>query len=133
MTAGTPLRLHLSPVGGYKGYGLSLCVDLLTGLLSGAAYLTHVKSWVDEPDERQNLGHVFILIDTTRVMPTDALAERMTDFAGIIHATIPVEDSAPVILPGERELKRLALARRNGISLNGRVLSKIRNLLAAGN
>ena len=42
----------LLPVGGHKGYGLALLVDLFAGLLSNAAYLTHVKSWVDAPDER---------------------------------------------------------------------------------
>src|SRR5690606_28704044 len=35
----------LLPVGGYKGYGLSAAVDMLTGVLSGAAFLTHVRSW----------------------------------------------------------------------------------------
>ncbi len=34
----------LPPIGGHKGYGLALVVDLFAGLLSGAAYLTHVKS-----------------------------------------------------------------------------------------
>ncbi|MCH3797055.1 Ldh family oxidoreductase, partial [Campylobacter jejuni] len=36
----------LLPIGGHKGYGLALMVDLFAGLLSNAAYLTHVKSWV---------------------------------------------------------------------------------------
>ncbi|HEY9280419.1 MAG TPA: Ldh family oxidoreductase, partial [Eoetvoesiella sp.] len=39
----------LLPIGGHKGYGLALLVDLFAGLLSNAAYLTHVKSWVDAP------------------------------------------------------------------------------------
>ncbi len=46
----------LQPIGGYKGYGLALVVDLFAGLLSGAAYLTHVKSWSDEPEAAQDLG-----------------------------------------------------------------------------
>src|SRR4051812_48216577 len=37
----------LLAIGGHKGYGLALVVDLLSGLLSGASYLTHVKSWID--------------------------------------------------------------------------------------
>ena len=40
----------LLPVGGHKGYGLALMVDLFAGLLSNAAYLTHIQSWQDAPD-----------------------------------------------------------------------------------
>ena len=61
----------LQPVGGHKGYGLALVVDLIAGLLSGAAYLSHVKSWVDTPEEPQNLGHYFLLIDVGRLGPSD--------------------------------------------------------------
>src|SRR5207253_10832077 len=31
----------LAPVGGYKGYGLSLAIDLLSGILTGANYGRH--------------------------------------------------------------------------------------------
>ncbi|HEY4373974.1 MAG TPA: Ldh family oxidoreductase, partial [Burkholderiales bacterium] len=81
----------LLPVGGHKGYGLALLVDLFAGLLSGAAYLTHVKSWVDAPDEPQNLGHFFILIDTKRLGSPEWLAARMRDFASILHDSPPVD------------------------------------------
>ena len=64
----------LLPIGGYKGYGLSLMVDLFAGLLSGAAYLDHVSSWSVDPERPQDLGHVFILIDTARLMGSGDLA-----------------------------------------------------------
>ncbi|MGW3473065.1 Ldh family oxidoreductase [Saccharopolyspora sp. NPDC000995] len=94
----------LQPIGGHKGYGLSLVVDLFAGLLSGAAYLDHVSSWSVDPEGAQNLGHVFILVDTSRLMNTDALTARMADFASILHDTPPADPAAPVRLPGELEL-----------------------------
>ncbi|MEV8398182.1 Ldh family oxidoreductase [Streptomyces niveus] len=94
----------LQPIGGHKGYGLSLMVDLFTGLLSGAAYLNHVSSWSVSPERPQNLGHTFLLIDTRPLMDTDALTSRMADFAGILHDTPPADPAAPVRLPGENEL-----------------------------
>lgn len=112
----------LLPIGGYKGYGLALMVDLFAGLLSGAAYLTHVKSWVDEPDQPQDLGHVFILIDTAKLGLAD-LAARMNDFAGILHDTPAVDAKAPVLLPGEREIARMKAQRRDGIALEASVLA----------
>ncbi|MBU67658.1 MAG: hydroxyacid dehydrogenase [Cupriavidus sp.] len=108
----------LLPIGGHKGYGLALMVDLFAGLLSDAAYLTHVKSWVDAPDEPQNLGHFFILIDTRRLGPTQWLAARMKDFADILHGSAPAEPGKPVIVPGEIELDKLRHQREKGIAMD---------------
>ncbi|MET1114531.1 MAG: Ldh family oxidoreductase [Comamonas sp.] len=113
----------LQPIGGHKGYGLALMVDLFAGLLSNAAYLTHVKSWVDAPDEPQNLGHFFILIDVKRLGSGAWLAERMKDFAQILHASPAVESAKPVIVPGEIELAHLARQRAQGIALSTQVLA----------
>src|SRR5690606_26563001 len=102
------LRGFLLPIGGHKGYGLALMVDLFAGLLSNAAYLTHVKSWVDAPDQPQNLGHVFILIDTKRLGAAKWLSDRMDDFASILHDSPAADATQPVIVPGEIELNRLS-------------------------
>jgi ureidoglycolate dehydrogenase (NAD+) len=120
----------LLPVGGYKGYGLALMVDLFAGLLSGAAYLTHVKSWVDEPEVPQDLGHFFILIDTARLGLAD-LGARMADFAAILHASPAVDPEAPVQLPGEREIRRLKAQRAGGIELDAKVLEFLEARVAA--
>lgn len=108
----------LLPIGGHKGYGLALVVDLLAGLLSNAAYLTHVKSWVDAPDEPQNLGHFFILIDTKRLGSSAWLQDRMTDFASILHGSPAVDSASPVIMPGEIELKKMQRHLRDGVPVD---------------
>lgn len=105
----------LLPIGGYKGYGLALIVDLFAGLLSGAAYLTHVESWSEHPERPQNLGHFFIAIDTKRLGNVKWLAERMADFTAIVHDTPRAEPSTPVRLPGELELDALERNRREGV------------------
>ena len=122
----TALQGFLLPMGGYKGYGLSLCVDLLAGVLSNAAYLTHVSSWVDAPDAAQNLGHSFILIDTKKMMPAQDLKSRMTDFETILHETPATDPQVPVMLPGEREMRYLKNAISDGIYLPASLVEKLR-------
>lgn len=107
----------LLPIGGHKGYGLALMVDLLAGLFSNAAYLTGVKSWVDSPDEPQNLGHFFILIDAARLGPESWLSERMGDFVNILHNSPPADPASRVIVPGEIELGKMAHQRREGLKM----------------
>ena len=108
----------LLPFGGYKGYGLALMVDLLAGVLSGAAYLTHVKSWLDEPEAAGNLGHFFLAIDTRRLGTAEWLAGRLADFAAIVHGTPRADPATPVRLPGEIEMGNLARHRRDGIDID---------------
>jgi len=108
----------LLPIGGHKGYGIALLVDLFAGLLSNAAYLTHIKSWQDAPDEPQNVGHFFILIDTKVLGSPEWLAQRMNDFANILMDSPPIDPSKPVIVPGSIELDRMAQQRQSGIEIS---------------
>ncbi|MDO9024711.1 Ldh family oxidoreductase [Zwartia sp.] len=121
----------LQPIGGHKGYGLALLVDLFAGLLSNAAYLTHVKSWVDAPDEPQNLGHFFILINTKVLGSPQWLTERMMDFASILHDSPPAVEGQSVIVPGEIELNRMAQQRSQGIKLDAEVVKLLQQHAAS--
>ncbi len=107
----------LLPVGGHKGYGLAVMVDLLAGLLSGAAFLTNVQAWDKNPGIAQNLGHVFILIDTSKLGSGAWLHSRMTEFQSILHETPAADPANPVIAPGEREMKAYEKSRQNGVSV----------------
>ena len=118
----------LLPFGGYKGYGLALIVDLLAGVLSGAAYLEHVNSWLDDPQEPGNLGHFFLLIDTRVLGSTEWLARRMGDFDAIIHGTARADAAVPVRLPGEIELERLERHRRDGVAMDAALIARLEAL-----
>jgi len=121
------LEGFLLPIGGHKGYGLALFVDLIAGLLSGAAYLDHVNSWSEQPEAPGNLGHFFILIDAKRLGSPEWLAGRMNDFAAILHGTPAADPARPVLVPGERELDFLERQLRDGIDLDPAVLAKLKN------
>ncbi|MBE9604706.1 Ldh family oxidoreductase [Acetobacteraceae bacterium H6797] len=118
----------LLPFGGHKGYGLALMVDLLSGLLSGASYLTRVKAWDKEPEAHQDLGHFFILIDTKRLTQPEVLAGRIADFKNIIRSTPAADASRPVRLPGDLEFEMLRRQRREGVSIAAEDLAALEQL-----
>jgi LDH2 family malate/lactate/ureidoglycolate dehydrogenase len=122
------LEGFLLPVGGHKGYGLAVMVDLLAGLLSGAAYLTHVQAWDKNPEAAQNLGHVFILIDTAKLHAADWMRERMADFGAILRSTPAADPAQPVMAPGDREIAMHAKASREGVSVAATDLEAVRAL-----
>jgi LDH2 family malate/lactate/ureidoglycolate dehydrogenase len=126
---GAALDGFLLPIGGHKGYGLALIVDLFAGLLSGAAYLTHVQSWSDNPELPQDLGHFFFVIDAGRLGPPQWLAERMQDFIAILHATPRADADVPVLVPGEIEMRKLARHRREGITIDAALRMKLESFV----
>jgi LDH2 family malate/lactate/ureidoglycolate dehydrogenase len=124
------LQGFLLAIGGHKGYGLALAVDLLAGLLSGASYLTHVNSWSEAPEKMSDLGHFFLLVDTSKLGSAQWLGQRMQDFAAILHDTPPTDPKKPVIVPGEIELGRYRQAQESGVELASDVLAHVRQRAA---
>jgi LDH2 family malate/lactate/ureidoglycolate dehydrogenase len=120
----------LLPVGGYKGYGLALIVDLFAGLLSGATYLTHVVPWMEEPEKPQAIGHFFIAINTALLGDANEMARRLDDFAAILHDTPPADPEHPVRLPGEKELAKLHHHRAHGVAIESAIVQKLRAFAA---
>jgi ureidoglycolate dehydrogenase (NAD+) len=116
----------LLPLGGHKGSGLSMAVDLLSGVLSGARFLTDVVSWVDNATEPQGAGHFFLLIDPARLIGREAYAAAMARFRQLIKQTPAADPAAPVLLPGERELARRARALEHGVELPAALLAELR-------
>lgn len=121
----------LQPLGGHKGYGLSVMVDLFAGVLSGASYLTHISSWSEDPERPQDLGHVFILLDATKLLPSATLAERMDDFTAILRSTPTADPAQPVRVPGEIELARYHRQLREGVPVADDVLGRLADLAGA--
>lgn len=118
----------LLPFGGHKGYGLALLVDLLSGVLSGASYLTRVKAWDKQPEAHQDLGHFFILIDTKRLAAPEELGRRVADFKDIIRSTPAAAPEHPVRLPGDTEFDLMRRQRRDGIAVAAEDLAALEAL-----
>lgn len=121
----------LLPIGGHKGSGLSMGVDLLAGVLSGAGFLSGVSSWSLDPGAPSRLGHFFLLIDPARLLGAGAFDGAMERFAAIVAGTPPLDPASPVCLPGQREQERRRAALEEGVRVPGDLLATIRELAGA--
>ena len=103
---------------GYKGYGLALMVDLLTGVLAGANFGSRVIPFSTTAGP-SDLGQLFIAIDPASI--AEGFEGRMEALCDeLVHA--PLAPSAPgrVLIPGEPETEREAYQRAHGIVLDVR-------------
>jgi uncharacterized oxidoreductase len=85
--------MPLEPVGGHKGYGLALVVEVLAGILTGAGW--------GGPEPRHDYQGVFLVaIDPDRFCGRSALETAVEDLVLWVKASPPGGD-APVLIPGE--------------------------------
>jgi LDH2 family malate/lactate/ureidoglycolate dehydrogenase len=122
----------LLPFGAHKGSGLSMAVDILCGVLTGAGFLTGVCSWSANPEVPSHVGHFFALIDPEMVSGRDEFAAAMDRFKHIVSTTPAADSTHPVLLPGQREQERRRAANESGIELPADLLSTIRDLAGRG-
>jgi len=112
------------PMAGHKGSGIGVMVDVLSGVLSGASFLTGVNS----PfffEKQSNCGHCIIVMDVKAFMPLDEYHARIERFIEEIKAVPPIPDVEEVYYPGEIEVHQDAINRRNGIVLPHAVLKDL--------
>ena len=64
-----------------------------------------------------------MLINTRLMGSSDWLAQRMNDFAEILHDSTAAETDKPVLVPGEIELAKMKEQRENGIHMPVDVMS----------
>jgi len=121
----------LIAVGGHKGSGLSMAVDILSDVLSGARFLTGITTWTGNNTTAQDLGHFFLLIDPARLIGKDRFNEAMNEFQGIVLSTPPADPGMPVMLPGEREQSLLQESKAKGVPISEKTLAEVR-VLAGG-
>ena len=93
----------LMPLGGPKGYGLALTVDLLCGALSGAGACDRVQSLHHALDRGQNVSFLVGAIDPECFGGLSALVGEAERVGDLVHSCPPADGYAAVMLPGEPE------------------------------
>ena len=95
------LKGFMEPLGGPKGAGLSLVIDLLCGVLTGSGITGEVKNITDVSGPSKT-GHLFIAINVEKFINLDFFKTNVdTVIKGIKES--PSVDGSPVYLPGEIE------------------------------
>ena len=96
-----PLGGAEEETGGHKGYNLSVLVDILSGILSGAAYGNYVYK-----EKNPNIGHFFGAIDPEIFIGVDKLKERMDDYIKMLKNAPKRVGKDRIYVAGEKEYEK---------------------------
>ena len=119
-----PLGGEGEDLGGHKGYGLALMVDVLSGVLSGAA--TGLQVYADE--QRPNVGHFFLALDPAAFRPLDEFRRDMDRLARELKDSPKAHGQDRIYVHGEKSFARMEKYRQEGIPLDPKVVENLKKI-----
>ena len=108
-------------IGQYKGYGLSLMSDAMTGVLGGGGF--GLEPYRDPA--RQDVSHTFLALDIAWFMPLAEYKARMGRFIDMVKASRLRPGFSEVLVPGELEHRRVQDKTKNGVPLDRAVYADL--------
>jgi L-2-hydroxycarboxylate dehydrogenase (NAD+) len=113
-------------LGGHKGYGWAVMVEILSSALQDGAYLKNLSGY-DEQGKRKpyQLGHFFMAINIENFIPL----ERFKQIAGSIMRSLRNSKKQPgqprIYTAGEKEYEMEKKRRRDGIPVNSNLMKQL--------
>src|SRR5437016_8869167 len=119
-----PLGGEGEDLGGPKGYGPALMVDVLCGVLSGAA--TGLQVYADE--KKPNVGHFFMALDPTAFRPLDEFRRDLDRLARELKDSPRAQGQNRIYVHGEKSFARMEKFRKEGIPLDSKVVDGLKKI-----
>jgi LDH2 family malate/lactate/ureidoglycolate dehydrogenase len=118
----------IQPFGGYKGYGLSLLTDILTGVLSGGGFSTQVSTLYKEIETPSQVAHTCAALRIDGFMALAEFHRRMEEIIQLMHSCPSASGVERIFVPGEIEHETERRRRAEGIPLNVELRGELKAL-----
>jgi LDH2 family malate/lactate/ureidoglycolate dehydrogenase len=106
------------PIGGHKGYGLTLVMEVLAGVLTGAGFgWDNRREHTARMVKPANFGHFFMAIDPELFLPSPEFTARVDRLIEQTKAGNRTEGTEEILIPGESELRARERSLREGVPL----------------
>jgi LDH2 family malate/lactate/ureidoglycolate dehydrogenase len=115
------------PIGEFKGYGLSLFTDVITGVLSGSLFGLTVFTDMANHD----VGHFMMALNPDTFMLHDEFQDRLERLISEVKSAAPIEPGDEIYLPGELEYLREQKAMEEGVPVDRNTVERLREMSKA--
>jgi LDH2 family malate/lactate/ureidoglycolate dehydrogenase len=120
----------IQPLGGYKGYGLSLFLDILTGVLAGGGFSTHVRTLYKEIAAPSQIAHTCAALRIDAFMRPVEFYQRMEEMIDLMHSCPTAPGVEHIYVPGEIEYQTDQRRKAEGIPINSALKAELIGLAA---
>ncbi|MDC1383797.1 Ldh family oxidoreductase [Candidatus Puniceispirillum sp.] len=109
------LRGVVLPIGGYKGSGLSMLMEILAGVFTGANFGGDVPDQYTVWDRPQNVGHFFMVLKPGVFVTEKGFRDRMDILVSRVKENPRAGGFDEIFMPGEIEARLEIERRQSGI------------------
>ncbi|MBN2413131.1 Ldh family oxidoreductase [candidate division KSB1 bacterium] len=113
---------------GYKGYGMAIFVDILSGVLSGGAYANLVNKSKNGKPAPANVSHFFMALDIENFVDLDTFTTNMTDLMNRLQNSDKATNQKHIFIHGEKEYVKHEKYEKEGIPLQDKVYDTLRSI-----
>ena len=113
------------PFGGMKGSAITLLLDILSGVLSGAKFGGQVLSVLTNQQGESGNGNFMLVLKVASFMPVEEFKGRMDEELARLRALRPARGVKEVIYPGFKEHFIEAERSGQGIPLNPALVEEV--------
>jgi LDH2 family malate/lactate/ureidoglycolate dehydrogenase len=115
------VALPLGGSEGHKGYGLSVMIEILSGILTGLGF-------GHDPSGRHNDGCFMAVFNVEAFRPLQDFKREVAEFAGYLKSSQPATGFERVYYPGELEHLNEQRLRRDGIDVEETTWARLTQL-----
>lgn len=115
----------LLPMSGAKGYGLAIAIDILSGLISGSAYLNDVGGFIGN-NNCMRVGQTFVAIDPKRIFG-NGFYNECSQYFNRIRSSEKVGEKS-VFLPGDLNKQQIIKNELSGIEVEEKTFNRIKEV-----
>ena len=120
----------LLPIGGYKGYGLSLIVGILAGTLNGAAMGRQVIDFNKDFSTTTNTGQAIAIIDPSAFGDITEFKQNVDTLVRELRGSERMPGVDRIWLPGEQSHEKRLSNEAHGIVLAPSLMKQLNDLAA---
>ena len=120
---------QLLPIGGYKGFGLAMMVDIFCGLLTGMPTGDQVSNmFKDSLSKHRRIGQFYGAVRIDAFEQPDRFKARLQDTAERIRSQARQDPEVPVQIPGDPEKAHQADREEHGMPINSALLTQFETI-----
>ena len=116
------------PIAGFRGSGFAWMVDILSGVITGAAHGGKVRDPFDDFRGPQNVGHLFLAIKPNIFIGKNYI-KRIKENIRIIKKLPRAKGFASISYPGENKAKRFSKNSKKKINLPREIEKDLEKLI----
>lgn len=105
------------PFAGPKGSGISMMIDVISGILSGATYGSHIHNPFSHPEETMETGHSFLAVDIAHFRPYEEFCNDVGQMISEIKSLDRAKGVEEIFVPGEVERRNRTIHTEKGLTL----------------